>query len=155
MPQIADLARPQDAANHLLRQSFASATRQPERFAPAFYKRLFELAPGVRHLFPEELKHQQQKLTQALAMLVRSLDRPAELEPVLRKLGERHVSYGSEASHYAVVGEALIDTLDHLAEQPLDSETRAAWQRLYGWVAATMLAGAEQASMPLVQAQGG
>ena len=127
----------------LLRRSFALATREPERFAPRFYERLFTLAPAVRSLFPDDLRHQQQKLTQALVVLVRGLDQPQVLEPVLRQLGARHAGYGAQAGHYAVVGEALIETLDELAGEPMDAGTRAAWAGLYGWVAATMLAGAE------------
>lgn len=127
----------------LLRRSFALATREPERFAPRFYERLFTLAPAVRALFPDDLRHQQQKLTQALVVLVRGLDQPQVLEPVLRQLGARHAGYGAQAGHYAVVGEALIDTLDELGGEPMDASTRAAWAGLYGWVAATMLAGAE------------
>lgn len=96
----------------------------------------------MRALFPDDLRHQQQKLTQALVVLVRGLDQPQVLEPVLRQLGARHAGYGAQAGHYAVVGEALIETLDELGGEPMDASTRAAWAGLYGWVAATMLAGA-------------
>jgi len=137
---------PNPAARDALRQSFASAMRDPERFGRHFYERLFELAPAVRALFPPELKHQQIKLTQAVSVLVRGLDAPAALVPVLRHLGARHAGYGAEAGHYAVVGEALIDTIDALGETPLDGATRSAWSQLYGWVAATMLAGAREAT---------
>lgn len=151
MPQAS--APTQATPNELLRRSFTSATRHPERFAPSFYQRLFELAPQVRALFPDDLKHQQQKLTQALVMLVRGLDQPQDLVPVLRKLGARHVAYGAQPAHYMVVGEALIDTVDKLAEQPLDSATRTAWAQTYGWIVATMLSGASHAATSAVQDQ--
>jgi hemoglobin-like flavoprotein len=134
--------------NAALRRSFAAAMRDPERFGRDFYDRVFALAPGVRPLFPADLSHQRDKLVRALAMLVRGLDMPETLVPALQQLGARHVGYGVQAPHYAVVGEALIDTLAGLADPPMDASTRAAWTRLYGWIAATMLAGVEVAASP-------
>jgi hemoglobin-like flavoprotein len=132
-----------DDPNAALRRSFAAAMRDPDRFGRDFYDRVFTLAPSVRPLFPAELDHQRDKLLRALAMLVRGLDMPETLVPALQQLGARHVGYGVQAPHYAVVGEALIDTLDALSDPPMDPAARAAWTRLYGWIAATMLAGAE------------
>jgi hemoglobin-like flavoprotein len=133
-----------DRANALVRRSFIGAMRDPAVFGQSFYDRLFELAPQLRTLFPADLQSQQHKLVQALHVLVRQLEHPDTLEPVLRQLGDRHVSYGVRPAHFAVVGEALIDTLDRLAEQPLDAETRDAWIRLYSGVASTMIRGASR-----------
>ncbi len=134
-----------DADIRRLRESFASAMRDADTFGQTFYARLFALAPSARALFPDSLEAQQQKLVHALHVLMRGLDHPDPLEPLLRQLGARHVAYGAQAAHYVLVGEALIDTLDQLGEAPLDPATRAAWSRFFGWVAATMLAGAEHA----------
>ena len=120
--------------------------RDPDRFGRDFYDRIFALAPTVRPLFPADLSHQRDKLLRALAMLVRGLDQPETLVPALRQLGARHVGYGVQAVHYGVVGEALIDTLDALCDPPMDAATRQAWSRLYGWIAATMIEGAEAAA---------
>jgi hemoglobin-like flavoprotein len=135
----------QTSPNILLRRSFADAMRDPDQFGRSFYERLFQLAPQVRGLFPTDTSLQQQKLVQALAVLVRGLDQPEALVPVLRHLGARHVAYGATPGHFAVVGEALVDTMDRLAPQPLDNATRAAWNMLYGWVAVTMMEGASAA----------
>lgn len=130
----------------LLKRSFASAMRDPDRFGREFYARVFALAPAVRALFPADLGHQRDKLVRALTVMVRGPDAPDALVPTLRQLGARHTGYGVQAAHYVVVGEALVDTLDALAEEPLDREARAAWIRLYGWIAAHMLAGADAAN---------
>ena len=137
-------APPSDDPNVRLRRSFLAVIRDPEAFGELFYQRLFELAPPVRAMFPDDMKSQQQKLVHAIAVLVRGLDQPQAMEPVLRLLGARHVGYGVHAHQYVVVGEALIDTLDRVGDAPLDDATRQAWTQLYGWVAATMLAGAEE-----------
>jgi hemoglobin-like flavoprotein len=136
---------PTSDPNELLRRSFAAVIREPERFGVAFYDRLFELAPRVRAMFPADMTGQRAKLVHAVAVLMRGLDQPDAMEPVLRSLGARHVGYKVEASHYAVVGEALVDTLDHFGPQRLCDGTRRAWNRLYGWIAATMLDGANDA----------
>lgn len=134
-----------DTDRRRLRDSFASAMRDPDAFGRTFYARLFALAPSARALFPDALEAQQQKLVHALHVLIKGLDNPDPLEPLLRQLGARHVAYGAQAAHYVLVGEALIDTLNQLGEAPLDPEARAAWSRFFGWVAATMLDGAEHA----------
>jgi len=134
-----------DPAALLLKRSFAAAVRDPDRFGREFYARVFALAPAVRALFPDDLAHQREKLLRALTVVVRGLDAPESLVPTLRQLGARHVGYGVQAGHYVVVGEALVDTLDARSEQPLDPATRAAWVRLFGWIAAHMLEGAEAA----------
>lgn len=126
-----------------IRTSFAAAMHDPDRFGREFYARLFALAPSLRALFPADMTHQRDKLVRALAILVRGLGDPDALVPSLQQLGARHVAYGVTAPHYVVVGEALIDTLDLLSPAPLDAATRAEWVKLYGWVVATMLSGAE------------
>src|SRR5687768_1800754 len=135
-----------DPAAPLLKRSFAAAIRDPDRFGREFYARVFALAPAVRALFPDDLSHQRDKLLRALTVVVRGLDSPETLVPTLRQLGARHVGYGVQAGHYVVVGEALVDTLDARSEQPLDPVARAAWVRLFGWIAAHMLEGAEAAN---------
>lgn len=130
----------------LLRQSFNAVLADPQGFSRRFYTRLFELAPAARALFPTELGPQQQKLVQAVVVLIRGLDDPSALAPMLRQLGARHCGYGVAATHYVWVGEALVDTLDSLSPQGLAGAERSAWMQLYGWIAASMLAGAAAAA---------
>ena len=137
------ITHPSADAHPGIRRSFAAAMQDPDRFGREFYARLFALAPGVRHLFPSDMTHQREKLVRALAMLVRGLGDADALVPSLQQLGARHAGYGVIAPHYVVVGEALIDTLDLLSPERMDDATRGEWVRLYGWVAATMLGGAE------------
>lgn len=126
----------------LLRESFTVAANDPAAFAQAFYDRLFTLAPGARALFQEDLGMQREKFAQTLATVIAYLDDPEALAPELQRLGLRHVSYGAEPMHYALVGEALLDTLAMASPDGLDGKARAAWHRLYGWIASEMLAGA-------------
>src|SRR6185436_7813513 len=93
--------------------------------ADLFYKRLFELRPEYAALFTSDLKEQKRKLVQMLAFIVRSLDWPdsawkdtvsaeEDLVYVVLALGRRHRDlYRIPDDSYAVVGEALLWTLDY------------------------------------------
>lgn len=118
------------------------------RFAQKFYARLFEQAPEMRALFPDELAPQVTKLTDMLAALVGTLDRPVELAKLLHGLGERHVGYGVDAKHFAPVGRALFDTLESEIGPRFDGATRRAWIALYA-LATSWMRPPEQAHEPL------
>src|SRR5512146_2953246 len=101
-----------------IRRGFSAVAADADRFTADFYARLFELAPTLRPLFPDDLSSQRDKLKHMLAMLVAGLDRPVALRPALVTLGDRHRSYGVVRADFVVVGQALLDTLDaHLGEQ--------------------------------------
>jgi hemoglobin-like flavoprotein len=124
-----------------IRSGFSAVAADADRFTADFYARLFELAPTLRPLFPDDLSSQRGKLTHMLVMLVAALDRPDTLRPVLATLGDRHRSYGVVKADFIVVGQALIDTLGaHLGEQfgPAD---RSAWTALYSRITTIMTTG--------------
>lgn len=127
-----------------LRQALHAALRHPHCFGERFYQRLFELAPAARELFPAELEGQQQKFARTLLTVVDGLSRSstAELELQLRQLGARHRHYGANAVHYALVGQALGETLAQASPEQFGAAVSADWQRCYAWIALTMLAGA-------------
>jgi hemoglobin-like flavoprotein len=127
----------------LIRRSFA----QIERIAPVasalFYSRLFELAPQTEPLFRYPLGtagmvRQGSKLFETLKAAVDHLDGPEQLTPALVELARRHVAYGTEPAHYAVVGEALLWTLQQGLADAFTSEVEAAWATLYDEIAGTM-----------------
>lgn len=124
-----------------LRHALGQALLQPVGLASVFYRRLFELAPAARALFPEDLGPQQDKLTRSLLMLLQCLDDPQALVTAVQQLGARHVHYGVQAGHYLPVGQALEASFAECLGADFDQAARTAWQRLYGWVAVTMLAG--------------
>lgn len=125
-----------------LSASFAAAAVDPRGFAARFYTRLFELAPAARELFPADLQSQQEKFAQTIATIIGFVDDPAPLIAGLRQLGARHVAYGTQPLHYALVGEALLWTLDRASPGGLPDDARAAWLRLYGWIVSEMILGA-------------
>lgn len=122
----------------LVEQTFAMVRPIALDAAELFYGRLFTLAPTVRPMFPEDLTEQKKKLMAMLGMIVASLRQPDALGPMLRGLGERHVSYGATTDQFSVVGEALLWTLEQGLGAAYTNEVAEAWIAAYGAIATTM-----------------
>lgn len=130
----------------LVQSSFAKVQPISEQAAALFYGRLFELAPQVRPLFKEDLTDQGRKLMLMLAMITSKLNQLETLVPTAQALAKRHVAYGAQAAHYAVVGQALLDTLQEGLGDEFTPEVRAAWTSAYSTLSAVMIDAAAQPS---------
>ena len=123
----------------LIQESFAEVALQADAAASVFYHRLFTLQPTLRLMFPADLTEQKQKLMATLGFAVGSLTKFDVLVPALAGLGRKHALYGVKDEHYALVGEALLWTLDELLGADIfTTETQAAWTKMYGTVADVM-----------------
>ena len=69
---------------------------------------------------------------------VSSLDNPAVLLPAVKQLGTKHRTYGVQPRHYAVVGEALLWTLNKGLGDAFTPDIRTAWTTVYGLLSDTM-----------------
>lgn len=125
--------------------SFALVEPIAGEAATLFYFNLFAADPSLRPLFRGDMASQGARLMQMIGSAVQLLSRPAALMPVLRQLGARHAGYGVQASHYATVGGALVQTLRQGLGEAFTPEVEAAWVALYGVVADTMQQGAAAA----------
>lgn len=127
----------------LIRTSFEPLKPLAGAVAEAFYAQLFARDPALRALFHGgDMAEQGARLMQMLGAAIELLDRPASLNPVLLKLGQRHAGYGVVEAHYASVGAALLDTLSAGLGEGFTPEVREAWTAMYGHVAQTMQQGA-------------
>ena len=116
--------------------------------AKIFYQRLFDQNPEIKPLFDgADLPQQRKKLVKAINMVVVSLERIENLIPVIRDLGQRHVSYGVEDKHYGQVGEALLWTLEVGLKDAWNEEVATAWTNAYSLLAAVMIEGANESSL--------
>ena len=122
----------------LVQASFEHVRPILEPAALMFYERLFELDPSLRSLFRGSREAQAQKLAQALAVVVKGLEHPAQLRGAIEALGRRHAGYGVRDEHYTTVGEALIWTLEQGLGAAFTPDVRAAWGDAYGWLAFVM-----------------
>jgi hemoglobin-like flavoprotein len=128
------------------------------------FRRIFELAPGVTSLFTftkgfepnsEELYKSEafvnhatgviQTVNVAVSMLEPDLD---PLLKILRTLGAKHRDYGALPAHYAVVGRALIYTLEQALGDAFTHDVKTAWTNIYDVIVTTMMEGAEKGLEP-------
>lgn len=121
-----------------LRASLALVATRKVDVAAVFYTRLFEVAPAVRPMFKDDMSAQQQKLMTALVQIVEFADRPAKLTRYLAEMGARHAAYGAKPEHYAVVGGALLWTLESILAEGFTQAVRQAWTDAFGAVAQIM-----------------
>lgn len=129
----------------LVQESFALVRPIADAAAAAFYDRLFETAPHLRAMFPQDLAPQRKKLMAVLGVAVASLDRIEQLLPTLHELGAKHVGYGVKEEHYAPVGAALLHTLEAGLGEAWTPETAEAWTVAFTALSGAMQDGAAQA----------
>ena len=123
----------------LVQQSFAKVAPISEQAAVLFYGRLFEVAPSVRAMFPDDMKEQRKKLMATLAVVVNGLTNLEAVLPAASALAKRHVNYGAKAEHYPVVGGALLWTLEKGLGDAWTPETASAWTAAYGTLSGYMI----------------
>lgn len=124
----------------LVQTSFRKVVPIAGTAADLFYDRLFETAPEVRSMFPQDMKEQKAKLMGMLGTAVSNLHKLDEILPAVKALGERHKGYGVTAAHYAPVGAALLWTLEKGLGPDFTPEVKEAWTVTYTALAGLMTA---------------
>ena len=122
----------------LVQASFKKVVPIAGTAADLFYDRLFEIAPEVRALFPDDMTEQKKKLMAMLGTAVASLHKLDTILPAVQALGQRHKGYGVTADQYAPVGAALLWTLEKGLGPDFTPETKAAWTEAYTALAGVM-----------------
>ena len=130
----------------LVRDSLNTALANRDELVTDFYHALFEIAPTVRGMFPDDLQAQSKKLGQTLVMAVNGLENLAELEGPLKSLGAKHAEFGALPEHYPVVGDALITTLKAALGDEWTESHEASWRTVLDAVSDTMMAGVARAA---------
>ena len=115
----------------LIQQSWIHIKDEADQAGLLFYKKLFEAAPGIRHLFQPDISGQANKLMVILDYVVTHLDNLEKLVPEVRKLGDRHNSYGAQSVHYELVGQSLVSTLKEQYGEKWTAELQDAWVTAY------------------------
>jgi hemoglobin-like flavoprotein/uncharacterized protein YjbI with pentapeptide repeats len=135
----------------LLERSFETIKLRAEEFATSFYDNLFQAHPEIKPLFAHvEMAQQQQKLLNALVLVVESLRNPSALSALLNSLGSRHVGYGTLPQQYPAIGKALLLTLEQYLQDEWTPDLKKAWTDAYGAITAQMLQGTTKQASPLV-----
>jgi nitric oxide dioxygenase len=131
----------------LVQTTFAQDAPIAATAADLFYSRLFEIAPQIRAMFPDDLREQKKKLMAMLGTAVAGLSHLETLVPVVEALGRRHAGYGVKARHYASVGSALLWTLEKGLGEDFTPEVKDAWATTYIVLSTTMMNAANEKPM--------
>lgn len=123
----------------LVQESFSKVVPISETAAVIFYDRLFEVAPSVRAMFPDDMSGQRKKLMMMLAAVVKGLGNLNSILPAASALAKRHVGYGAQPEHYPVVGGALLWTLEKGLGEAWTSDVADAWTAAYGTLSGYMI----------------
>jgi hemoglobin-like flavoprotein len=116
--------------------------------ADLFYDRLFETAPEVRPLFPDDLAVQKNKFITMLATMVTNLSEFEKIAPMVEDLGMRHVAYGVIGKHYESFGTALLWALEETLGVDFTPPVRTAWAEAYTTLAGAMRGAAAKSPPP-------
>lgn len=123
-----------------VQESFDRVFPIKNELSETFYAKLFEIAPGVRPMFPENMAEQRQKLSDTLAYVVPNLHRPEVIEETVLGLARRHVRYGALPAHFGPVGLALVHALKTHMPDEFTEELGAAWLEAYTFISDMMIA---------------
>ncbi len=122
----------------LVQRSWKQVLPIADTAAEMFYTKLFSLDPSVKRLFKGDMKAQGRKLMAMIGTAVGGLTNLPAIVPAVQELGRRHVKYGVKDSHYDIVGEALLWTLEQGLGDAFTPDVKAAWTAVYGVLATTM-----------------
>jgi hemoglobin-like flavoprotein len=103
-----------------------------------FYDRLFEIAPELRSMFPNDLVAQKKKFITMLATVVTNLNEFKKIAPVVEDLAMRHDTYGVIEKHYEPFGAALFWALEESLGVDFTPSVRTAWSEAYMTLADAM-----------------
>jgi len=134
----------------LVTDSFRKVLPMAGVTADLFYYRLFDIAPEVRSLFPDDLIAQKKKFITMLATMVTNLNEFEKIAPVVEVLGTRHAAYGVIAKHYEPFGDALLWTLGECLGVDFTPPVRTAWTEAYKTLAGIMTRAAANLPPPKI-----
>ncbi len=115
----------------LLESSFNLVALRADEMINLFYRRLFSEHPELRPMFPDDMGEQEKHLADALSTIVGYLSDPELLKGYVSELGLRHIDYGVQREHYAIVGQTLLTTLAEVAGDAWTDEMYNAWADAY------------------------
>lgn len=122
----------------LVQTSFKAVESNADKAADLFYERLFSVSPDLRAMFPADMTAQKEKLIDTLKAAVDHLHRLNVVMPDVQEMGSRHKGYGVTVPQYALVGGALLWTLEQALGPEFTPEMRAAWTEVYTTLATVM-----------------
>lgn len=122
----------------LVQSSWEEVEPLAGKLGELFYRRVFELDPSIKELFPDDPRLQGEIFMSMFGGAVEMLFHLDTLEPSVRDLGRRHRAYGSKPEHYDTFRVALLWTLERVLGEAFTTEVREAWEAVYDYLARIM-----------------
>lgn len=122
----------------LVQQSLAQIMPEADKVAALLYRRLFELDPALRPLFPDDLTGHGRHFLAALQIGINGLSAAETIIPVIKQLGYRHAGAGVRGQDYHTFGLALLWTVAEILGADFTTEVAMAWNDAYCLLAGLM-----------------
>lgn len=130
----------------LIKDSFELAKPIATEVIDKFYETLWSSFPESKPLFANvDMTRQKKALLGSLVYIVDHVDNPAKLIPYLKKMGARHVGYGTKDAHYRWVGESLLSTFKFFFKEKWTTELHNNWVDAFNFISEKMIEGANEA----------
>lgn len=103
-----------------------------------FYRNLFEAHPELLNIFNhanQEKGRQQNALANTVYAAAVHIDNLAAIIPVVKQIGQKHVSLGIKPEHYPIVGQYLLEAIKEVLGDAATDEIINAWAEAYGVIA--------------------
>jgi hemoglobin-like flavoprotein len=143
-------------ACHRITESYERMADRADVMAKSFYQRLFEAAPDVRPLFPEDMTRQREHLAASLALVARNIEHMDILEEPLMLLGVQHIDYGARPRHYLIVRDVLLEAIaETLGPEQWNEQLRSDWYDALSLIIALMLRGVVASAVDAAKASAG
>lgn len=108
------------------------------KITTTFYRNLFEAHPDLLNIFNhanQEKGRQQNALANTVYAAAVHIDNLAAIIPVVKQIGQKHVSLGIKPEHYPIVGQYLLGAIKEVLGDAATDEIINAWAEAYGVIA--------------------
>jgi nitric oxide dioxygenase len=123
-----------------------------------FYKNLFEAHPELLNIFNHANQakgRQQTALANTVYAAAVHIDNLAAIIPVVKQIGQKHVSLGIKPEHYPIVGEHLLGAIKEVLGDAATDEIINAWAEAYGVIADAFISVEEEMYVATESKKGG
>jgi hemoglobin-like flavoprotein len=124
----------------LVEQTLASI--DVDELAADFYRRAFASDPTLTSMFTSDPDVQRARFGAELAEIIRSIRSLDRFANEVRALGVTHRGYGVRPTHYRLMGDALLASLQAALGEKWTVDVEEAWKLAYNLTAETMMLGA-------------
>jgi hemoglobin-like flavoprotein len=133
----------------VIRDSFDAVKPIADDVVTKFYEILWRDYPAAKGVFANvDMDNQRKLLINSLVYIVDNLENSEKLITYLKRMGKRHVNYGTEPEHYDWVGASLLKAFSFFLGSDWTPRLKEQWTIAYGVIAETMKEGAKEATKP-------